>query len=113
MEWDGEHFTKDGFKIVFSSALATQINTKSKSEFKEVLFTWWSTQLIHIWCVITALCSDICWQKGSNFNVTCLQPSGIRDCIVHVFWKGLLWFTAFGGSSGENKCQAVDFVFNF
>lgn len=113
LEWDSEHFTKDGFKIVFSSALATQVNTKSKSEFKEVLFTWWSTQLIHIWCVITALCSDMCWQKGSNFNVTCSQPSGIRGCIVHVFWKGLLWFTAFGGSSGENKCHAFDFIFNF
>lgn len=105
-------FTEDCFKIVFSLPLATWINNRSKSEFK-VLFTWWSTQLTVIWCVITALCSDICWRKGSHFNVTCLQPFGIRACIIHVFWKDLLWFTAFGGSSGENKCRTFDFIFNF
>lgn len=39
LEWSGKNLAKK-FSVVFSSILMTLISTKSKAEFKEILFTW-------------------------------------------------------------------------
>lgn len=91
-----KHLAEDYFEFFFSSSNLR--NTRlSKSESKVGLFTWWFTHL-NIRCVIIALCSIKCWQKGNDLNA-CFQPFSIKGCITYTLCNGLLWFTTFGGSS--------------